>query len=142
MLIAAYNGNRVRRLPPHRSADRWVSTLVRRLALVIFMPLLLLCIASTASALNPVQQRYLSLAQRGVASAHRHWWDPRRGWYDARLQDHERYPLATIWDIVPLFQSLDAIAIAEPTAANKRAVTRFATGAERYLNRGLHPLPG
>ena len=29
--------------------------------------------------------------------------------------DRERYPLATIWDIVPLFESLDAIAIAQPT---------------------------
>ena len=29
-----------------------------------------------------------------------------------------------------------------PTAANRRAVARFAAGAERYLNRGLRPLPG
>jgi hypothetical protein len=43
---------------------------------------------------------------------------------------------------VPLFQSLDAIAIAQPTAANRAAVKRFAAGAERYLNRGLRPLPG
>ena len=41
----------------------------------------------------------------------------RRGWYDARLGDRERYPLATIWDIVPLFESLDAIAIAAADAA-------------------------
>ena len=66
----------------------------------------------------------------------------RRHWYDARLGDRERYPLATIWDIVPLFESLDAIAIAQPTPANRRAVARFAAGAERYLNRGLRPLPG
>ena len=43
---------------------------------------------------------------------------------------------------MPLFQSLDAIAIAQPTPANRAAVTRFAKGAERYLNRGLRPLPG
>ena len=96
----------------------------------------------SAPALGPAQQRYLALAQAGVAQAERRWSDPRRGWYDARLGDRERYPLATIWDIVPLFESLDAIAIAQPTAANLRALARFAAGAERYLNRGLRPLPG
>ena len=93
-------------------------------------------------ALSPTQQHYLALAQTGVATAERRWHDSRRGWYDARLNDRERYPLATIWDIVPLFESIDAIAIAQPSAANKRAVARFAAGAERYLNRGLRPVAG
>jgi hypothetical protein len=91
--------------------------------------------------LSAAQQHYLSLAQAGVARAQR-WRNRRLGWYDARLGDRDRYPLATIWDSVPLFESLDAIAIAQPSAANRRAVARFATGAERYLNRGLRPLPG
>ena len=43
---------------------------------------------------------------------------------------------------MPLFQSLDAIAIASPTPAHRSAVARFARGAERYLNRGLRPVPG
>jgi hypothetical protein len=92
--------------------------------------------------LSATQQHYLSLAHAGVARAAQRWSDRRLGWYDARLGDRDRYPLATIWDIVPLFESLDAIAIAQPSAANRRAVARFAAGAERYLNRGLHPLPG
>jgi hypothetical protein len=98
--------------------------------------------ASALPSLTSAQQRYLGLAQAGVANAERRWHDARRGWYDARLNDHDRYPLATIWDIVPLFQSLDAIAIAQPTPANRRAVARFAAGAERYLNHGLRPLAG
>jgi Glycosyl hydrolase family 76 len=98
--------------------------------------------AATATPLSPVQQRYLSLAQTGVSRAEQQWGDHRLGWYDAQRGDRERYPLATIWDIVPLFQSLDAIAIAQPTQANRRAVARFAKGAERYLNRGLRPVPG
>ncbi len=69
--------------------------------------------------LGEAQERYLSLAQRGVASAEQRWRDSRRGWYDARLGDRERYPQATIWDIVPLFESLDAIAIAQPSTANR-----------------------
>jgi hypothetical protein len=92
--------------------------------------------------LSPSQKQYLALAQSAVAEAQRQWRNPPLGWYDARLDDHDRYPLAKIWDIVPLFQSLDAIAIASPTPANRLALTRFAAGAERYLNRGLRPLPG
>jgi hypothetical protein len=92
--------------------------------------------------LSAPQQDDLALAQAGVAAARQRWWDPRRGWYDARLDDHERYPLATIWDSVPLFEALDAIAIAQPTVGNRHAVASFAAGAERYLNRGLRPVPG
>ena len=97
---------------------------------------------SPSPALSPTQRHYLALAQAGVATARRRWWDARLGWYDARLDDHERYPLATVWDIVPLFQSLDAIAIAQPTVANRRALAQFAAGAERYLNPRLRPIPG
>jgi hypothetical protein len=92
--------------------------------------------------LTAAQQHYLALAQQGVALAKQRWGDRRLGWYDSHLNDRNRYPLATVWDIVPLFESLDAIAIAQPTAANRAAVARFAKGAERYLNRGLRPLPG
>jgi hypothetical protein len=104
-------------------------------------------LADTASAAAPptltaAQQHYLVLAKAGVAQAKQHWSDHRLGWYDSRLGDRDRYPLATIWDIVPLFESLDAIAIAQPTPANRASLTRFAKGAERYLNRGLRPLPG
>jgi hypothetical protein len=100
--------------------------------------------AATAAgtALAPAQQHYLAVAQQGIKQAKQRWSNRRLGWYDSRLGDRDRYPLATIWDIVPLFQSLDAIAIAQPTAANRAAVTRFGAGAERYLNRGLRPLPG
>jgi hypothetical protein len=94
------------------------------------------------SALTETQQHYLSLARAGVAQAQKRWHNHRLGWYDSRLGDRERYPLATIWDSVPLFESLDAIAIAQPSAANRRAVANFAAGAERYLNRGLRPVPG
>ena len=98
--------------------------------------------AAAAQPLSATQQHYLALAEAGVASAQSRWHDRRRGWYDERLGDHDRYPLATIWDIVPLFQSLDAIAIASPTARHRAAVRSFAAGAERYLNRGLRPVPG
>jgi Glycosyl hydrolase family 76 len=98
--------------------------------------------APARAPLTSAQQHYLGLAEAGVRQAKQRWGNRKLGWYDSRLRDRDRYPLATIWDIVPLFQSLDAIAIAQPTAANRAAVTRFGAGAERYLNRGLRPLPG
>jgi Glycosyl hydrolase family 76 len=98
--------------------------------------------ASGGPGLGDVQRHYLTLAEGGARQALSRWRDSSRGWYDARLGDRARYPLATIWDIVPLFETLDAIAIAEPNAANRATVARFAAGAERYLNHGLRPLPG
>jgi hypothetical protein len=133
---------------------------LRALPALLLVALLLVALASLASGatsasaaasappvpppapLTGAQQHYLALAQSGVAEAKAHWSDRRLGWYDSRLGDHDRYPLATIWDIVPLFESLDAIAIAQPTPANRAALARFAKGAEHYLNRGLHPRPG
>jgi hypothetical protein len=128
--------------------------LARACALALVLAFALACAAPHAAPALPAapgaratppgaaQLRYLALARVGVARAEQRWRDHRRGWYDARLNDGQRYPLATIWDIVPLFESLDAIAIAQPTTADRRAVSVFAAGAERYLNRGLRPLPG
>jgi hypothetical protein len=102
--------------------------------------------AATAPALSPAlsvaQQHFLSLAKRGISRAQAAWSDRRLGWYDARLHDGNRYPLATIWDSVPLFEALDAVAIAQPTSTNRHAVAHFAAGAERYLNHGLRPVAG
>jgi hypothetical protein len=85
---------------------------------------------------------YLHIAETGIARAQRLWRDRRLGWYDSRLEDHERYPLATIWDSVPLFEALDAIDIAAPSPVHRSAVLAFANGAERYYDRGLGPVAG
>jgi hypothetical protein len=85
---------------------------------------------------------YLQLAEAGIARAERTWHDRRLGWYDERLNDHERYPLATIWGIVPLFEAIDAIDIAAPSSAHRAAVAAFASGAERYFNASLRPTGG
>lgn len=97
---------------------------------------------ASAAPLTAAQAHWLALAQRGVATAERRWADKKRRWFDARLYDHERYPLATIWDVVPLFESVDALAVAQPSAHNRAEAAYFAKGAEAYLNRGLRPLPG
>jgi hypothetical protein len=85
---------------------------------------------------------YLELAEQGVALARRYWRDPRSGWYRERLGDRDRFPLATIWGIVPLFETLDAIDIAAPSAPHRAALETFARGAERYFDASLRPTPG
>jgi hypothetical protein len=98
------------------------------------------------SALSPglvaSSSSYLHLAEQGTALAERTWRDRRLGWYDERLSDRDRYPLATIWGIAPLFEALDAVDIAAPSPAHRAAVVGFAAGAERYYNAGLRPTPG
>ncbi len=121
---------------------RLAATTLSALALVSALALACAPASATAASLTGTQQHYLALAEAGVASAKSHWRDHRLGWYDELLHDRARYPLATIWDSVPLFESLDAIAIAQPTPANRAAVASFARGAERYLNRGLRPVSG
>jgi hypothetical protein len=85
---------------------------------------------------------YLALARSGVASAQRAWRDPTHGWYLERLNYHVAYPQATIWGAVPLFEALDGVALASPSAATRAAVDRFAHGAERYFDRSLTPHGG
>jgi hypothetical protein len=95
--------------------------------------------AGPAGALSSQQQGFLSLAEQGVAKANSAFgdnsqalWNGKRNvpisWYDERIGPRPRYPLATIWGSVPLFESLSAIAIADPTAANRAALANFAEG--------------
>jgi len=103
----------------------------------------LLIPASPAAARSGQQSQYLSLAQRGVRAARVAWRDDSHGifngrrnvrlrWYDERLGPRRRYPLATIWGAVPLFESLAAVAIADPTPANRRALADFAEGGSAH----------
>ena len=52
------------------------------------------------------------------------------------------HPLATIWDSTPLFETLDAIDIAAPSASHRAAVEAFAKGAEHSLGRHVEMTQG
>jgi hypothetical protein len=84
---------------------------------------------------------YLGAASAGIARSQR-WWDPGRGWYLERIGKGAPRTLATLWGVVHLFESVDAVAIADPTPAHIAAVRSFAAGAERYWNPNLVPVPG
>ncbi len=113
---------------------------------LLFALLVAACFASPAQAakprLTPTQKNYLRLAEHGVATAHRYWWDKRRHWYRERRHSHSTHPLATIWGIVPLFEAVNAIQIASPSNRHAHAVDNFIRGAERYWNPHLRPHPG
>lgn len=77
---------------------------------------------------------YLQTAEDGLAQIDRVWWNPVASWYTTYpwTRSQGAGGLATLWDAAPVFETVDLVAIADPTAANKAAVTRFALGAERY----------
>ena len=92
----------------------------------------------SASALSRSQAHYLKAANRGVKQTHR-WWSPRLRWYRAVL-DQGR--VASLWGIVPLFEAVNGLQIAQPSRRHRAHLYRFARGAERYLNPTLEPVPG
>jgi hypothetical protein len=93
--------------------------------------------------LTSTQLTYLDLAVNGVNATSR-WWvsNSKFHWYVEYLNDGKKYPQASIWDIVPLFEAKDEIALAQPTAKNKASVTAFAIHAQQYWNPDLKPTPG
>ncbi len=91
-----------------------------------------------SSALSRSQAHYLAAAKRGVKQTGR-WWSPRLHWYRAVL-DQGR--VASLWGIVPLFEALNGLQIAQPSGRHRHQLNKFARGAERYLNPALEPVPG
>jgi uncharacterized protein YyaL (SSP411 family) len=75
---------------------------------------------------------FIQLAEQGLKQTKQLWWNSDLGWYDDRIDDTDRLPLATLWSAYPLFEATNAVAIAHPTAANKAAVNAFAAKATKY----------
>src|SRR5579871_2526177 len=88
-------------------------------------------VAASGGSTETTQVHFLALAESGIAAARGHWWNATLGWYDDSLTPkNPRKPLAYLWSAFPLFESVDAVAIADPTTANTAAVEQFAAGAE------------
>jgi hypothetical protein len=87
---------------------------------------------------------FLALAEHDLARTEKVFWDPQAHWYYERLPKtwNPAKPLARLWAAFPLFEALDAVAIADPTTANKAAVRSFALGAEKYYNPAIEPVGG
>jgi hypothetical protein len=100
--------------------------------------------ARTAAPLGRAAQplNYMALAEQGIAQS-ASW---RSGdWYCEYLGCTGAYPLLTIWGDVRMFESVDALQLAAPSAAHRARVDRFAHASEGYWNRylnGYAPYPG
>jgi Glycosyl hydrolase family 76 len=81
---------------------------------------------------------YLGLAEAGIEKSSA-WWDGSADWFDDQLGSHVQ---ATLWGSNGMFEALDEIAIADPTAKTKAAVETFARGEQRFWNPNLKPVPG
>jgi Glycosyl hydrolase family 76 len=112
------------------------------LAIAVLAPQL--SAASTAGPLAQAAQplNYEALAEQGLAQS-ASW---RAGdWYCEYLGCTGAYPLLTIWGDVRMFESVDALEIAAPSAKHRAQVDRFGHASERYWNpylNGYAPYPG
>ena len=97
--------------------------------------------AADAAKLSATQTKYLSQADSGVSAASA-WNNSKFHWYNKVLNDTKRSPLAAIWDVVPLWESVDYDAMVQPTAANLALVKKFATHAEGYWDTHVTPSKG
>jgi hypothetical protein len=113
------------------------STLAGLIALVAVVASGLL-VAPSAGALSRSQATYVKAANKGVKQTHR-WWNRGRHWYRSTLGSSQ---VASLWGVVPLFEALNGLEIAQPSRRHLRQLNRFAWGAQRYLNPALEPVPG
>jgi Glycosyl hydrolase family 76 len=114
------------------------SSIAAVITLLAFAVIGVAVLPSSASALSRSQAHYLAAANKGVKQTHR-WWSHRLHWYRAVLDEGR---VASLWGIVPLFEAVNGLQIAQPSNRHRHQLNKFARGAERYLNRSLKPVPG
>jgi hypothetical protein len=112
-------------------------------ALAVALSLVTATSATGAPALGD-RKAYLRLAAEGIDRAKEVWWNPAAHWYTESPHTPSDGPrdVATLWQLFPLFEAIDLVAIASPSRANRAAVSAFARGAERYWDPGLKPIGG
>lgn len=98
--------------------------------------------AVDSSAELPIASRaYLALAEAGARKTSK-WWDGTADWFYDQLGSNPKRARATLWHTNGLFEALDEIAIADPTAKTRAAVETIARGEQRYWNPNLKPVSG
>jgi hypothetical protein len=103
-----------------------------------------LCLAMLAGAAHAdpphTPTQFLGVAETGLAATQRAFWNTQFHWYDWRLTTAAPpKPLASLWAVFPLFEAVDAVAIASPTAAHKAEVEAVGKGAEGYVDPDTDP---
>lgn len=115
----------------------------------------LTCAAAPAAAQTPLGPPALSsadtahdlqLADQGLHVQSARWRTGTDHWFCESLGCTGAYPLLTIWGVVRMFESADAVELADPSPAHRATVESFASQSEKlywnhYLN-GYDPYPG
>jgi uncharacterized protein YyaL (SSP411 family) len=76
------------------------------------------------------QAEYGQFAQQGLAQIQQDWWNPKKGWYDNRWPNDNQ--VASLWSSYPAMELIAAVAIADPTPANKALVNTTFKAGEGY----------
>jgi hypothetical protein len=98
--------------------------------------------SSGTSSVGAVASRsYLELAEDAIGKTSE-WWNGSADWFYDQLGSNPNRAQVTLWSSNGMFEALDEIAIADPTAKTKAAVETFARGEQRYWNPNLKPVPG
>ncbi|MGH2972647.1 MAG: hypothetical protein ACRDNM_14040, partial [Gaiellaceae bacterium] len=63
---------------------------------------------------------FLQTAEQGIVQMQQGWWNAKKGWYDNRDPDDGQLP--SMWSSYPMMELTAAVAIADPTPANKDLV--------------------
>jgi len=92
-----------------------------------------------AARLTAEQARLLAAAEQGLAKEQQLWWDARYGWYDEYRFSVYSSPLLMLWGAYQVFNTVNGIALADPTPENVARVRAFANGAEAYWNPAVPP---
>jgi hypothetical protein len=91
---------------------------------------------------KPRSLNYLARAEAGIK--HTGAWKL-GGWYCEYLKCPGRYPLATIWGAVGMFETIDGLELADPTGGHRARLEHVADRSERYWDAaagGYAPYPG
>ncbi|MBV8480521.1 MAG: hypothetical protein JOY72_09480 [Actinobacteria bacterium] len=108
------------------------------------VPVAALAVALPGAQASPKDVNWLATAQQGVTAVQTHWWNANANWYnDTYNAQPPSMPLARLWSAYPLFETYVGVAKAQPTAANKAALTKFANAAAQlYWDGNVKPFGG
>jgi uncharacterized protein YyaL (SSP411 family) len=79
---------------------------------------------------------FLQLAEQGLAQTRAGWWNAQAGWYMGRSNGDP--PVASTWSSYPVLELAAAVAIADPTPANKAFVNTTFKQAEGFWDPTMH----
>lgn len=82
------------------------------------------------AALVASQAQYQQFAEQGLVQMQQNWWNAKKGWYDNRSPDDGQ--VAAMWSSYPMMELLAAVAVADPTPANKALVNSTFKAGEKF----------